>query len=126
MRTIHFTVEGQPRGFTARTYAGKFSKRSAAYHSYLNYVRLVAQTAGVPIPVPATFEHPARVDVEVYYRNQVGPDPENAKKAIQDALWPSSMGGDRYVAGCHGAWNIDPERPRVEVTVTWEEGAAGE
>ena len=120
MRTIHFTVEGQPRGYVTRTYRGRFSPGAAAAHDYMNTVKLIAQAAGVPIPVPATFENPAILDVDAYYQNLRGPDPENVKKLIQDALFPSKQGGDRYVAGSHGTYLVDPENPRVEVTVTWD------
>ena len=118
---VTFTVPGDPKGYVTRTHRGRFSPRAQAYHAWLEVVKLHAVQAGWKWP-KATYEHPIRVDVWPVYANKVGPDPENVRKAVVDALFPSSSGGDKYVWGTVGRWILvgewDCEEVGVQVEVT--------
>lgn len=116
---ISFTVPGDPKGYVTRTHRGKFSPRAKAYHAWLEKVKLYAVQAGWKWP-KATYEHPVRVDVWPVYANKVGPDPENVRKAVVDALFPSASGGDRDVWGTVYPRQVCAEAPCVEVEVTYD------
>lgn len=115
-----FTVPGKPKGYVTRTFRGRHSPRGKAYHEWLEVVKAYAIQAGWQWP-KATFECPIRVDVQAYYANFVGPDPDNARKAVVDALFPSKLGGDQFTYGFVGPWRVDKDDPRVEVIVSAEE-----
>jgi len=50
--------------------------------------------------------------VHCYFRDYTHGDPENVRKAIQDAIY----GQDKYVAGCVD-FGYDRDNPRVIITV---------
>ena len=118
---VCFTVPGKPVGYQTMTRGGRFSAKATKYHAWMERVKTLALSAGWRQP-EATFERPVYVETTAFYADKRGPDPENVRKGIVDALFPSRRGaGDKYVWGRHGRWEIDARRPRVEVLITWEE-----
>ena len=85
--------------------------RMNEYHAWKDHVRA---TITAPMPTPSEAA-PVRVDVYCYFADRTHNDPENVRKGIVDALFPS---GDKYVYGYHHHPLYDPQNPRVEVVIS--------
>lgn len=93
--------------------------RLKEYHDWKDHVRARTPQAlhdhvrkyGLGAAAPGV-----RVDVVCYFENGTHNDPENVRKSIVDAVFPS----DKWVYGFHLHPCYDREHPRVEVTVSYE------
>ena len=117
-KTLFFKIPGRPQGYVAMTHKGRFSERATKYHAWQERVKELALAAGWRYPRP-TFERQAFVETEAYYPDKRGVDGENVRKGVVDALFPSKLGGDKFVHGRHGAYRVDAVNPRVEVWIVF-------
>lgn len=84
------------------------------YHAWKDHVRLHAPRELLALR-PRDEASRVRLDVVCYFAHGTHGDPENVRKGIVDALFPH---GDKWVYGHHDHPHYDPQRPRVEVSVT--------
>lgn len=77
MKTKRFQVNGPLRGHVCSV-AGR-----RGLSTYQRYVRLMANTVGVPDECPEG----ARVEVVIWWKRRARIDSENVGKAIVDAMW---------------------------------------
>jgi Holliday junction resolvase RusA-like endonuclease len=116
--TLHFVADGPPR---AKARAGKNGRRSykdPQTRAYEQHVGMAAHVALVAMgrnrwDMRAAF----RLHVDVYLRDRRMPDRSNVVKAVEDGLSGVVYVDDCQIVGSGGEVFLDPERPRVEVTV---------
>jgi len=116
--TCGFVIPGRPQGYTVMMRKGRFSVRAKAYHKWQESVKEYALAAGWRWS-KATFERQIYVETDAYFPDKRGCDPENVRKGIVDALFPSKSGGDKYVHGRHAPYRVDALNPRVSVWVVF-------
>lgn len=116
--TLRFTADGPPR---AKARAGKRGRRSYKdphTRAYEQHIGMAAHVALVAMgrhrwDLGAAF----RLHVDVYVADARMPDASNAVKAVEDGLRQVVYVDDCQVLAQSSEVWLDPERPRVEVTV---------
>ena len=106
--------------YTSQAHEAKGSRKHGQVKRYKVYKHWLAWTlASLKIADPRIkdIKQPKKGEkvylyVHIYFRDYTHGDPENVRKAIQDAIY----GQDKYVAGCVD-FGYDKERPRVVITI---------
>jgi len=82
---------------------------------------MLAEAAGLPLPLSADAENQVMVNVYSYFENGTHPDPENVRKGIADALAYDTArkrkGDDKHFGGLFTPPRYDKEFPRAVVIV---------
>ncbi len=127
-KAFKFTIPGNPKGYITRTrqivwllkiprnkVSEKYIKaweRARHYLDYIETIRYFALEAGFYKKYSTKPKEKLYLNVMIYFANQEHSDPENVRKAIQDALFSD----DKKIAGSYD-FDYDEDKPRVEVEI---------
>jgi hypothetical protein len=84
-------------------------KRYKDYKKWLAFQLMQGQADGITMPGKGEKVY---LYVHCYFKDYTHGDPENCRKAIQDAIYTQ----DKYVAGCVD-FSYDKDNPRVMITI---------
>ncbi len=129
MQVINFTVsgnqedpKGNPLGYHRTTQKAKWAPSHQRYEKWKGHVIQAFNRTGYRDnknlnvkPIAISKEHPARVDIDIEYANEIRPDNDNVLKGVLDALFVN----DKFVMAGSFKSLIAPDRVgRVKVKVT--------
>lgn len=126
IRKIKFVVPGNPVGYIATTYNGKWGKEYLKFANYAKTVRLFAKAAGIRVPLLADRQKPIVIRTVAYFKNGSHCDPGNVQKGVVDALFydenhdrgkKTRKGDDKWTGGSFPPPRYDKKNPRVVVTI---------
>lgn len=110
---VPYTSQAHERGGSRKS---KQLKRYKAYKQWLAW-QLKGKLDGIGTPGR---DEKVYLYVHIYFRDHTHGDPENVRKAIQDAIY----GKDKYVMGCYDC-GYDKENPSVIITILEREKEKG-
>lgn len=117
-------VVREPVGYVRMTRDSKWSKSAARYFKFKQDVAQSAKMVGMRLPLVATRRAPVMVITACSFVNMRSPDPGNVQKAVEDALFYKSEGGDKHVAGLYWPAEYGSDINEVEIMVMkWHDPA---
>ena len=113
----HESPTGNPIPYERMTQRGKFVKKSAQrYIAWIDFVQK-QWLAQVKAPLPSSKNFHWTLDVSIGFKGENHGDPDNCRKAIQDAIF--KIAGDKHVDGSVTFTHVNGlSRPYSEIFVT--------